>query len=73
MAITATEDMDHAPLESLVFNSYKALKKNAKCASKKLLEKMGEAAYRKLVIKIRKDPTCLEPDSDLTLLTAQAL
>ena len=74
-AIETTEEMDHTPIGSIVFSSWKKLKANAKGDTKRLLEKLGESNYRKLVIQMNEGilSTPPDPSSDLNVLASQTL
>ena len=65
--------MIHQPLENLIFNSYKKLKKASIGDGKKLMEKIGDGGYRKLVMDLMRQGKTSDPGSDLVLQTAQTL
>ena len=65
--------MIHRPLENLIFNSYKKLKNESIGDGKKLMEKIGDGGYRKLVMDLMRQGKTSDPGSDLVLQTAQTL
>jgi hypothetical protein len=76
LAITLKDSMVHAPLESLIFNDYKRLRKELQGDARMVLEKMGDKAYRKLVMDMlrHKDVTGqLVVGSDASWIAAQTL
>ena len=46
--------MIHPPIESIIFNSYKTLTKNASDEEKRYLKKVGISGYRKIVVDMMK-------------------
>jgi len=52
--IQVTDVMKHAPVESIIFNSYKTMVKNASGEEKRYLKKMGSAGYHKIVMDMMK-------------------
>ena len=42
--------MKHAPVESIIFNSYKSMLQKATGDERRFLKKMGSVKYHKLVI-----------------------
>ena len=72
VAVKFDDAMVHAPLENLIFNSYLAKKRKASGAGKRMLKKMGDKSYRKLVMDmIRQEVT--DPTLDATLYAAQTM
>ena len=64
--------MIHLPLESMIFNSFKKLKRELKGEAKWFLEKVGATNYRKLVTDMIRHKIS-DPGKDLKLLTASTL
>ena len=69
--VTLTDAMEHAPIESSIFNSYKSMVKKSEGEEKKMLKKMGSRTYHQLVTGLRKNKTT--PLSGAGLLAAQTL
>jgi hypothetical protein len=72
-AATLADDMVHAPLENLIFNSYKKMRRDLKGDERKVLVSMGDKAYRRLVMDMLRRRTGPNPDSDVSLIAAQTL
>ena len=66
-----TDVMQHGPVESIIFNSYKSMLKKATGEEKRFLRKMGSAKYHKLVVDMMQNKT--NPKADVCLCAAQTL
>jgi hypothetical protein len=73
LAVTLEDAMVHPPLENLIFDSYKKLRKDLEGDARKVLVQMGAAAYRRLVMDMLRRRTGPNPDPDASLLAAQTL
>ena len=70
-AVTVTDAMTHAPIESIIHNAYTSLVKNSAGEQKKFLKKMGAKKYHKLVMGLMKNKP--SPKNDAGLMAAQTL
>ena len=66
-----TDAMQHAPVENMIFNSYKTMLANAQGEEKKFLKKMGHTKYHKIVKDMLKRKT--NPVNDAALCAVQTM
>ena len=72
VAVTFNDAMVHTPLENLILYAYVEMERKASGEGKRLLKKMGDKGYRKLVMDmIRQKVT--DPTLDASLYAAQTM
>jgi hypothetical protein len=72
-AVTLDDAMVHATLENLIFNSYKQLRQTLEKDQARILTRIGDKVYHKLIMDCLRQHTEPEPGMDISLIAAQTL
>ena len=71
-AVTLDDAMKHKPVESIIFDAYKQVLKQSRGHGKELLQRMGNAAYKRMVLDCMNGENP-NPNNDAALSVTQTM